>query len=112
MKSSESDFIAECEDILEEAGRLLLDIQDGLEEGVDPDLINALFRAMHTLKGLGGLFGRQDISDISHALESLLDDIRLGKVELDDGGVNLFFKYVDILRSLVNGPGGEGGEAR
>jgi two-component system chemotaxis sensor kinase CheA len=112
MKSSESDFIAECEDILEEAGRLLLDIQDGLEEGVDPDLINALFRAMHTLKGLGGLFGRQDISDISHALESLLDDIRLGKVELDDGGVNLFFKYVDILRSLVNVPGGEGGEAR
>ncbi|MGD2080085.1 MAG: chemotaxis protein CheA [Nitrospirota bacterium] len=108
MKSSESDFIAECEDILEEAGRLLLDIQDGPGKGVDPDLVNALFRAMHTLKGLGGLFGRQDISEISHALESLLDDIRLGKVELGEEGVNLFFKYTDILRSLVNKPGGEG----
>lgn len=104
MKSSESDFIAECEDILEEAGRLLLEIQDSAGKGVDPDLINALFRAMHTLKGLGGLFGREDVSEISHALESLLDDIRLGKAELTDGAVNLFFKYTDILRSLVNKP--------
>jgi len=101
MKSSESDFIAECEDILEEAGRLLLEIQDGAAKGIDPDLINALFRAMHTLKGLGGLFGHEDVSEISHALESLLDDIRLGKAEMTEEATNLFLKYTDILRSLV-----------
>lgn len=104
MKSSESDFIAECEDILEEAGRLLLEIQEGMESGIDPDLVNALFRAMHTLKGLGGLFGHEEVSEISHALESLLDDIRLGRVEMSDDAISLFLKYTDILRSLVPVP--------
>ncbi len=104
MKSSESDFIAECEDILDDATRLLLEIQESAEKGIDPDLINALFRAMHTLKGLGGLFGHDDVSEISHALETLLDEIRLGKAEMTDEAISLFLKYTDVLRSLVTKP--------
>jgi len=105
MKSSESDFIAECEDILEEAGRLLLEIQESAERGrINPDSINALFRAMHTLKGLAGLFGHDDISEISHALESLLDDIRLGKSEMTNDAINLFLNFTDTLRKLISKP--------
>lgn len=105
MKSSESDFIAECEDILEEAGRLLLEIQESSERGrVNPDSINALFRSMHTLKGLAGLFGHSDISEISHSLESLLDDIRLGKAMMTDDAINLFLNFTDILRKLIATP--------
>jgi two-component system chemotaxis sensor kinase CheA len=105
MKSSESDFIAECEDILEEAGRLLLEIQESSERGkINPDSINALFRSMHTLKGLAGLFGHDDISDISHSLESLLDDIRLGKSDMTNDAINLFLNFTDTLRNLIATP--------
>ncbi len=110
MKSSESYFVAVCEDILEEAGRLLLEIQESYGRGIDPDSINALFRSMHTLKGLAGLFGHEDISEISHALESLLDDIRLGRCEMTDKAIDLFLKYTDILRVLVSTPVEERGE--
>jgi two-component system chemotaxis sensor kinase CheA len=105
VKSSESDFIAECEDILEEAGRLLLEIQESSERGrVNPDSINALFRSMHTLKGLAGLFGHDDISDISHSLESLLDDIRLGKSAMTNDAISLFLNFTDTLRKLIATP--------
>ncbi len=107
MKSSESDFIAESEEIIEEAGRLLVEIQEKFDQGIDPDLINALFRAMHTLKGTGGLFGRKDVSDISHCLESLLDEIRLGKCEMTEDAIDLFLRFTDILRSLISAPEGQ-----
>ncbi|MBI4688843.1 MAG: chemotaxis protein CheA [Nitrospirae bacterium] len=105
MSSSKQEFIAEAEDLLEESGRLIIEIQDTCQTGLNPDTINALFRSIHTLKGLSGLFGHQGISDLSHALESLLDEIRLGKVDVSDEVVRFLFTNIDILRSLVEGLG-------
>lgn len=102
MKASKKEFIAEAEDILFECQQLVLEIQDTYHTGVNPDTINALFRSMHTLKGLSGLFGSQGITDLSHALESLLDDIRLGKIHVTDDIVNFLFENLDILRSAVD----------
>lgn len=101
MKSSDKEFIAEAEEILEEAGRLLLIVQDTYPKGTDPDSINALFRALHTLKGLSGLFGLQSVTDLSHALESLLDDVRLGKIAISDDVIGFLFKNLDLLRGIV-----------
>ncbi len=105
MSSSKKEFIAEAEDLLEESGRLILEIQDTFQTGLNPDTINALFRSIHTLKGLSGLFGHQGIADLSHALESLLDEIRLGKVDISDEVIRFLFNNIDILRSLVEGLG-------
>ncbi len=101
MSSAKEEFIAEASDLLEESGRLILEIQDTFQTGPNPDSVNALFRSIHTLKGLSGLFGHQDISDLSHALESLLDEIRLGKVDISDEVVRFLFNNIDILRLLV-----------
>jgi two-component system chemotaxis sensor kinase CheA len=101
MKSSKKEFIAEGEELLDESQRLILEIQDTFSTGVNPDIINALFRAMHTLKGVSGLFGLQGITDLSHALETLMDDVRLGRIDVDDGIVNFLFKNLDILKHLV-----------
>ena len=49
---------------------------------VDPELVNDVFRAVHTLKGLAGLFGAARMGALSHELEDLLDDLRLGRIEL------------------------------
>ncbi len=103
MKASKKEFIAEAEDLLFECQQCVLEIQDTYLTAVSPDTINALFRSMHTLKGLSGLFGNQGITDISHALESLLDDTRLGKVPITEDVVNFLFKSIDTLNSAING---------
>ncbi|MDQ7787682.1 MAG: chemotaxis protein CheA [Thermodesulfovibrionales bacterium] len=103
MKASKKEFIAEAEDLLFECQQCVLEIQDTYLTAVSPDTINALFRSMHTLKGLSGLFGNQGITDISHALESLLDDMRLGKVPITEDVVNFLFKSIDTLSSAING---------
>jgi two-component system chemotaxis sensor kinase CheA len=102
MKASKKEFIAEAEDILFECQQLVLEIQDTFQTALNPDTINALFRSMHTLKGLSGLFGNKGITDLSHALESLLDDTRLGKIHITDDIVDFLFKNLDTLKSAVD----------
>jgi two-component system chemotaxis sensor kinase CheA len=102
MKASKKEFIAEAEDLLEESQRLILEIQETVSSGLNPDTINALFRAMHTLKGVSGLFGLQGIMSISHALESLMDEVRLGKIPVNDTVAGFLFNNLDIMKSLVD----------
>jgi len=101
MKASKKEFIAEAEDLLFESQQLILEIQETFQTFLNPDTINGLFRSMHTLKGLSGLFGNQGITNLSHSLESLLDDIRLGKIDVTDEVVQFLFKNLDVLRSAV-----------
>jgi two-component system, chemotaxis family, sensor kinase CheA len=101
MKTSRKEFIAEAEELIEESERLILEIQETFSTGVNPDTINALFRSMHTLKGVSGLFGLKGITNLSHALEALMDEVRLGKIEVNDSVVNFLFKNLDNVKSLV-----------
>lgn len=103
MKASKKEFIAETEDLLFECGQFILEIQDTFQTALNPDTINALFRAMHTLKGLSGLFGSKGITELSHALEALLDDIRLGKINVNEDAVSFLFKNLDILKAAIDG---------
>jgi two-component system chemotaxis sensor kinase CheA len=97
MKDSKKDFIVEAEEILENVNTSLFELQNEF----NPDTLNAVFRAIHTLKGLSGLFGLRAITDLSHNLESLLDDMRMGKIDLSDDSINFIFKNVDILKGLI-----------
>lgn len=100
MKSSKKDFIAETEELIEEAERLLIEIQETYSSGVNPDTINGLFRTIHTVKGISGLFGFKDIADFSHAFESLLDDLRLGRIEVSAEVVRFLFSNIDALKKV------------
>jgi two-component system chemotaxis sensor kinase CheA len=101
MKSPKKEFVAEAEELIEESHRLVLEIQDTFASGLDPDTINALFRSMHTLKGVSGLFGLKGITSLSHSLETIMDDARLGKVGIDAAFVKFLFTNLDILRELI-----------
>ena len=79
-------------------GERLQDLEDGLEEleqSYQPDLINKLFRAVHTIKGGGGFFGLSSVADLTHDFEDLLMKIREGELDFNPGMVPTFFAACD-----------------
>ncbi len=102
-EASKKEFISEAEEILE---ALTVDIQQ-LETGVQknavrPELINKIFRNFHSLKGISGMVGFEKISGFTHDLETTLDRLRLGKLELTANTVDLLFQAIDLLNRMVN----------
>jgi two-component system chemotaxis sensor kinase CheA len=105
------EFFSETQEIVEGFGRDLLALDEAQRAGrSDPELVNDIFRAVHTLKGLAGLFGAARISTLSHELEELLDDLRLGKVEMTAEVLDVLFKSVELYSKLLKAEK-EGGEA-
>ena len=100
------EFLAEAEDILESASRSLLTLEDEQATGqVNPDLVNSLFRAIHSFKGLAGMFGLKAPADLSHKLEFLLDEMRLGKVALGRETLSALSDVLGLLARLVQQSG-------
>jgi two-component system chemotaxis sensor kinase CheA len=100
------EFLGESEEIIERLNLDLVTLADGVENGeVDPEQLNSIFRGAHSLKGISGMFGFDDISTLSHHMESLLDSLRLGKVALSGSLVEVLFEALEILSRLVHGKG-------
>lgn len=96
------DFLAEAEEIVEELGTQLADLADMAEKGtLEPDLLNAIFRGAHSLKGLAGMFGFGMIAEVAHHAENLLDWLRMGKVSLTTEVLELLFASAELLTSLL-----------
>jgi two-component system chemotaxis sensor kinase CheA len=64
-----------------------------------------LFRAIHSFKGLAGMFGLKEPSELSHTLEFLLDELRLGKVGLNRDALDGVLETVSLLGTLVQQAG-------
>jgi two-component system chemotaxis sensor kinase CheA len=105
MKDSESskkEFLSEAEELLEELTTGLQQLEESLKnKTVRPELINKLFREFHSLKGISGMLGFESISNFTHELENMLDNIRLGKLELKEKGVDLLFQAIDLLNKML-----------
>jgi len=100
------DFLAEAEEILDQLSLDLVALSDCADGGdCNPDLVNSVFRAAHSLKGLAGMFGFTEIADLGHHLENLLDALRLGKVELSQQVVSALFEALELLGTLVRNAG-------
>src|SRR5580704_12366174 len=105
------EFFSEAQELVDGLGRDLLALDQGLKKNqFDPELINDVFRGVHTLKGLSGLFGATRMSGLSHQLEDALDDLRLGRVELTGGVLDLLFQAVSLYTRLLVAEKGEAGE--
>lgn len=78
----------------------LLQLSDGVSP--DPELINTIFRAAHSIKGGSGTFGFSDIADFTHVIETLLDEVRDNKRVLDSTAIDLLLRSCDCLRGMVS----------
>lgn len=102
MADPQEEFLAEVQEIIEALSRDLLLLDQGQKEGsVQPDLINEVFRGVHTLKGIAGMFGYQRLGALAHTLEDLLDDLRLGRVHLTQTVLDVLFDGVEGFQRLV-----------
>lgn len=96
------EFFSEAQEIVEGLGRDLLALDEGQKSGtIDPDLIKEVFRAVHTIKGLAGLFGATRMATLSHDLESMLDDLRLGKIDLTPSVLDILFASVQVYGRIL-----------
>jgi len=71
-----------------------------LEQG-DVDAINAIFRAAHSIKGGAGTFGFNRVTDFTHEVETLLDEMRDGRRVVNQDDVNLLLQSVDCIKLLI-----------
>jgi two-component system chemotaxis sensor kinase CheA len=79
------EFIAEASEIVEHLQAGLVRISEERRRGRHaPAILNEVFRHAHSLKGLAGMFGLEAMSRLAHQMETLLDGLRLGRLELDD----------------------------
>jgi two-component system chemotaxis sensor kinase CheA len=79
-----------------ESGLLNLD-----EGAADVDAINTIFRAAHSIKGGAGTFGFMAVSEFTHVMETLLDEMRNGQREVASDSTNLLLEAVDVLREML-----------
>jgi two-component system, chemotaxis family, sensor kinase CheA len=109
------EFLSEAQEIVEAFNRDLLALDEQRAAGAfDPEVINDAFRAVHSLKGLSGLFGVTRMTSLSHNLENLLDSLRLGRVELQPATLDLLFEAVALFNKIIgetagSAPADEGG---
>ncbi len=98
------DFISETEEIIGSLNLDLVRLADALDTGdCDPDVLNGIFRGAHSIKGLAGMFGFDDLSRLSHAMETILDGLRLGKVPFTQALIDTLFSALDMLIRLIDG---------
>ncbi|WP_324170917.1 chemotaxis protein CheA [Sulfurimonas sp.] len=91
------------EQFLSEARENLAFIDQNIEDigGDDPELLNSVFRAAHTLKGGSGIVGFDSIRDITHHAEDLLDMLRDGRLDFADSMVSALYDAFDEVLNLV-----------
>jgi two-component system chemotaxis sensor kinase CheA len=91
-------FIAESRELLDDMESALLAVEQAQEKG---EMINAIFRAAHTIKGSAGLFGLDHVVAFTHVVESVLDRVRGGELGIAEGLVALLLSCRDHIGALI-----------
>ena len=89
----------------EEAREILVDLESALLElndnHRDMELVKRVFRALHTIKGSGSMFGFEDMAAFTHNLETAFDEVRNGRLEISAELVDLTLSALDQIRAML-----------
>ncbi|ASK69134.1 chemotaxis protein CheA [Shewanella bicestrii] len=92
-------FFEESHEHLENMEQLLLALD---LDAPDPEELNTIFRAAHSIKGGSGIFGFTALTSVTHVMENLLDKTRKGTFELSSSVIDLLLRTVDTLSHILN----------
>lgn len=107
-----AEFVSEAQEIIDSLGRELLRLESTRQGGeADPQVLNAVFRGAHTLKGLASMSGVERMTRLAHALEDLLDDVRMGRRALDGGTLDLLLEAPEVFARIIAEEAAGGGVA-
>ncbi|MBF0620767.1 MAG: chemotaxis protein CheA [Magnetococcales bacterium] len=103
MEIDTSAFTEEAYELLSELEDSLLELEEAPE---DEDLIGRVFRAMHTIKGSGAMFGFDDIAEFTHEVETVFDMVRGGSIPVTKTLIDLTLAARDQIRSMLDASAG------
>lgn len=92
-------FIDESKENLQKLNESLLKLETTPE---DLEILNDIFRVAHTLKGMARTMGFNNIANLTHEMENILDPLRAGKIQASSSVIDTLFKCLDSLENLVN----------
>jgi two-component system chemotaxis sensor kinase CheA len=89
----------------EEAREVLVDLEAALlelnENRADMELVGRVFRALHTIKGSGSMFGFEDLAAFTHNLETAFDQVRTGRLQISSELIDLTLAALDQIRAML-----------
>ncbi len=91
-------FISEAQEHLQVLNEAILELE---REATNPEPLERIFRAAHTIKGMSATMGYSDMSHLAHETENLLDRLRRGAVAATPGLIDLLFECVDSLGAML-----------
>ncbi|MBI2472287.1 MAG: chemotaxis protein CheA [Planctomycetes bacterium] len=91
------EFLVESSDHLDDVESKILQLEENPD---DTDIINSIFRPIHSMKGSAGFLGMKDIGKVSHELETLLDEARKAKIKITSEIIEILYEGIDILKKL------------
>ena len=94
-------FRNEVSELLDNLEQSLLDLNS---KPGDQELVDSSFRALHTIKGSGAMFGFEQVAGFTHEFESLFDRIRKGEARISEEVIAISLAAKDHIRSLVERP--------
>lgn len=92
------------EEALELLGTLEHNLLELEENPHDPELVSAVFRVMHTIKGSAGMFGLERISGFAHQVESILTALREGRLAVSRDLINKTLESRDMILAMLDDP--------
>ncbi|MFN3521764.1 MAG: chemotaxis protein CheA [Phenylobacterium sp.] len=98
LESIKATFFQECDELLTDAEQGLLAMEAG---DYDSETINAVFRAVHSVKGGAGAFGLEDLIRFAHVFETVMDELRSGNMVFTDEVAKILLRASDVLADHV-----------
>ncbi len=98
MQEIFEEFIQEAEEILENLDQELIELEN---DPTNKELLNQIFRGMHTLKGGAGFLGLESIISLAHVIESIFDKLRNDEMELDSQKMDIILEGIDVLKNSI-----------
>ena len=98
MQEILDEFIQEAEEILENLDQELIELEN---DPTNKELLNQIFRGMHTLKGGAGFLGLESIINLAHIIESIFDKLRNDEMQLDSNKMDTILEGIDIIKNAI-----------